>query len=118
MMPRVLDLLRGRDAAVALPVAASPSTAPDAGSDATQTRMVAIRETIDLIETDLAAMIRDVLRASDAVRAGTRDSAEILGAIRGQSESLATMTTQATENAAHLAVATEEFAQSSGEIGR
>ena len=118
MMPRVLDLLRGRDAAVALPLAASPPTAPDAGSDTTQTKMVAIRETIDLIETDLAAMIRDVLRASDAVRSGTRQSAEILGAIRGQSEQLATMTTQATENAAHLATATEEFAQSSGEIGR
>ena len=28
------------------------------------------------------------------------------------------MTTQATENAAHLATATEEFANSSGEIGR
>jgi methyl-accepting chemotaxis protein len=118
MMPRVLDLLRGRDAAVALQVAASPSTAPDAGSDAAQTRMVAIRETIDLIETDLAAMIRDVLRASDAVRGGTRDTAAILGAISGQSESLAAMTTQATENAVHLATATEEFAQSSGEIGR
>src|ERR1700738_4477298 len=118
MMPRVLDLLRGRDAAVALPVAASPSTAPDAGSDAAQTKMGAIRETIDLIEIDLAAMIRDVLRASDAVRGGTRDTAAILGAIRGQSEQLATMTTQATETAAHLATATEEFAQSSGEIGR
>ncbi len=118
MMPRVLDLLRGRDAAAALPVAASPSTAPDAGNETVQTKMVAIRETIDLIETDLAAMIRDVLRASDAVRAGTRDTAAILGAIRGQSEQLATMTTQATENAVHLATATEEFAQSSGEIGR
>src|SRR6266567_1712763 len=118
MMPRVLDLLRGRDAAAPLPVAASPSTAPDAGNETVQTKMVAIRETIDLIETDLAAMIRDVLRASDAVRAGTRDTAAILGAIRGQSEQLATMTTQATENAAHLATATEEFAQSSGEIGR
>jgi methyl-accepting chemotaxis protein len=116
MMPRVLELLRGRDAAVALPVAASPPTAPDA--EPLQTKMVAIRETIDLIETDLAAMIRDVLRASDAVRSGTRESAGILGAIRGQSEQLATMTTQATENAAHLATATEEFAQSSGEIGR
>jgi methyl-accepting chemotaxis protein len=118
MMPRVLDLLRGRDTAAALPVVDSLPTTPDAGSDAAQTRMVAIRETIDLIETDLAAMIRDVLRASDAVRGGTRDTAAILGAIRGQSEQLAAMTTQATENATHLATATEEFAQSSGEIGR
>ena len=49
-------------------------------------RMAAIRETIDLIETDLAAMIRDVQRAADAVRGGTRATAEVLGAIRGQSE--------------------------------
>jgi methyl-accepting chemotaxis protein len=118
MLPRVLDLLRGRDAPAALPVAVAPSTVPEPGADTAQERMVAIRETIDLIETDLAAMIGDVLRASDAVRAGTRESADMLGAIRGQSESLAAMTAQATENAAHLATATEEFAQSSGEIGR
>ena len=59
---------------------------PDAGSDESQTRMAAIRETIDLIEIDLAAMIRDVLRASDAVRGGTRATAEVLGAIRAQSD--------------------------------
>src|SRR3954470_14097058 len=118
MIPRVLDLLRGRDAGTALPLAVSPSTAPDADVDAVQTRMVAIRETVDLIETDLAAMIRDVLRACDAVHAGTRETFDTVGAIRGQSESLAAMTAQATENATQLATATEEFALSSAEIGR
>src|SRR3954470_20082294 len=118
MIPRVLDLLRGRDAGTALPLAVSPSTAPDADVDAVQTRMVAIRETVDLIETDLAAMIRDVLRACDAVHAGTRETSDTVGAIQGQSESLAAMTTQASENATQLATATEEFAQSSAEIGR
>jgi methyl-accepting chemotaxis protein len=112
-----MSRLRSRDTAL-LPEIETPPTAPETGSETAQTKMVAIRETIDLIEVDLAAMIRDVLRASDAVRAGTRESAGILGAIRGQSETLAAMTTQATENAAHLATATEEFAESSGEIGR
>ncbi len=45
-------------------------------------------------------------------------SAEVLGAIRGQSEQLAALSGLATENASQLAGATEEFAQSSGEIGR
>src|SRR5258708_37546584 len=118
MIPSLMTRLRSRDTAATLPVIESLPIAPDAGSEPLQTKMVAIRETIDLIEIDLAAMIRDVLRASDAVRGGTRDTAAILGAISGQSEQLATMTTQATENAAHLATATEEFAQSSSEIGR
>ena len=86
--------------------------------DQSQARMAAIRETIDLIEVDLAAMIRDVQRASDAVRGGTRATADLLGAIRAQSEQLAAMAGQATENATHLATATEEFAKSSDEIGR
>jgi len=63
-------------------------------------------------------MIRDVQRAADAVRGGTRETSEVLGNIRGQSEQLATLAGQATENATHLAGATEEFAQSSDEIGR
>ena len=61
--------------------------------------MAAIRETIDLIETDLAAMIRDVQRAADAVRGGTRATADVLGAIRGQSDSLETLAGEATGNA-------------------
>ncbi len=80
--------------------------------------MAAIRETIDLIETDLAAMIRDVQRAADTVRGGTRATADVLGAIRGQSDSLETLAGHATENATHLANATEEFARSSSEISR
>src|SRR6185503_3772629 len=100
------------------PLTDAPSAAPEAAADDPQARMAAIRETIDLIETDLAAMIRDVQRAADAVRGGTRDTAEVLGTIRGQSEQLAGLAGQATDNATQLASATEEFAQSSGEIGR
>src|SRR2546423_13901806 len=117
MLPKILDMF-GRREADTLPAIEAPSAMPELESDESQTRLAAIRETIDLIETDLAAMIRDVRRASDAVRGGTRATADVLGVIRTQSESLATLAGNATENATHLANATEEFAQSSGEIGR
>jgi methyl-accepting chemotaxis protein len=119
MLANVLGLLsRTRESEPAVPAVAAPPTAPEPESDLAQARLAAIRETIDLIETDLAAMIRDVQRASDAVRSGTRTSAEVLVAIRGRGEQLAALTGQATENAIQLATATEEFAQSAGEIGR
>ena len=117
MLANVLGLLARRpEPEAALPEA--PSVIPELESDLAQSRLAAIRETIDLIETDLAAMIRDVQRASDAVRTGTRTSADVLAAIRGRGEQLAALTGQATENAVQLATATEEFAQSSDEIGR
>src|SRR5436305_5989980 len=117
MLPKIMDIFARRETA-ALPVAEAPPAVPEIPADEPGTPLAAIRETIDLIETDLAAMIRDVQRAADAVRGGTRETAEVLGTIRGQSESLAELAAQATENANHLAGATEEFAQSSDEIGR
>jgi len=118
MLPKILDMFTGRREAERLPAIEAPPAMPELEIDQSQARLAAIRETIDLIETDLAAMIRDVQRAADAVRGGTRTTADVLGAIRGQSETLAALTGQATENATHLAGATEEFASSSGEIGR
>jgi methyl-accepting chemotaxis protein len=118
MLPKSLSLFTRRVADAALPAVEAPATVPEATIDQSQARLAAIRETIDLIEIDLAAMIRDVHRAANAVRSGTRASADMLGAIHGQSEQLATMAAQSTENASHLASATEEFAKSSDEIGR
>ena len=117
MLPKILDIF-ARTGAAQLPETDAPPAAPDISVDESNVRLAAIRETIDLLETDLAAMIRDVQRAADAVRGGTRETSEVLGAIRGQSEQLAALTGQATDNASQLANATEEFAQSSGEIGR
>ena len=121
MLPNILDFLtRRRETEYSiLSTADAPPAAPDEmDADDAQANLSAIRETIDLIETDLAAMIRDVQRAADAVRGGTRTTSEVLGVIRGQSGSLEAIAERATENATHLATATEEFAQSSGEIGR
>jgi methyl-accepting chemotaxis protein len=118
-MLKIRDLLNRRaDAPDALPAVAAPPAVPEADIDQSQARMAVIRESIDLIEVDLAAMIRDVQRASDAVRGGTRATADLLGAISARSEQLAAMAGQATEGATHLATATEEFAKSSDEIGR
>ena len=119
MLANVLDFLaRTREPEATLPAVEAPPAVPEIEADLAQSRLAAIRETIDLIETDLAAMIRDVQRASDAVRAGTRTSADVLAAIGGRGEQLAALTGQATENAIQLATATEEFAQSADEIGR
>ena len=118
MLQALLTKLSRHDADATLPAVEAPPAAPDEAIDQSQARLAAIRETIDLIEVDLAAMIRDVQRASDAVRGGTRATADMLGTIHGQSEELAALAGQSTENAHHLADATEEFAKSSNEIGR
>ena len=87
MRPNILNFLTRRgDAREDMPAVAAPSAVPEDAVDQSQARMAAIRESIDLIEIDLAAMIRDVQRASDAVRGGTRATADLLGAISGQSE--------------------------------
>jgi len=78
----------------------------------------AIRETIDLLEADLAAMIRDVHQTAGAVRQGVQASSHALVAIRERSEALAGKTRAAKDDAIQLATATEEFAASSSEILR
>jgi len=81
-------------------------------------RIDAIRETIDLQEADLSAMIRDVHRTSDAVRTGIQSSSQALLSIREHSEALANKTTGVKDDAIRLATATEEFASSADEILR
>lgn len=76
-----------------------------------------IRETIDLLEVDLGAMIRAVEGAADEVCRGARLSADALGAIRTRTGALAAKSQDAKRHALQFAQATEELAQSSGEIG-
>jgi methyl-accepting chemotaxis protein len=107
-------------AAAASQVVQSPPSAPDdLEQDIAAGRgLDAIRETIDLLEADLTAVIRDVARAADRVRVGTQLSGEALAAIRTRTEQLAALARDAKQDAAQLASATEEFATSSAEIGR
>ena len=50
---------------------------------------LSFRETVDLLETDLAAMIRDVARAAASVKADASASSEILSGISARTEELA-----------------------------
>jgi methyl-accepting chemotaxis protein len=86
--------------------------------EAQRARIEAIRETIDLLEADLAAMIGDVHNTSEAVRTGIQSSSQALASIREHSEALADKTTTVKQDAIHLATATEEFANSAEEIMR
>ena len=79
---------------------------------------LSFRETVDLLETDLSAMIRDVARAAASVKADASASADILSAIRARTEELARESRDAKRDADTVAGATEEIARSSTSIER
>ena len=94
-----------------------PAAAPQLPAESVGTGdATSIRETIDLLELDLGAMIREVERAAASVRAGAGASAQALTAIRASSESLAAKSQDAKRDADLVAGATAELAQSSSEI--
>jgi methyl-accepting chemotaxis protein len=97
---------------------ASEATSPPAGSPPNDSNFEALRETIDLLEADLAAMIRDVHHAAGAVGRGVQASSSVLATIRDRSDALAVKSRTAKDDAAQLATATEEFAMSSSDIIR
>jgi methyl-accepting chemotaxis protein len=92
-------------------------TAPEIATAAPNTEAV-IRETIDLLEQDLSAMIHDVGHAADVVRQGARASAESFAAIRARTAELAVKSQDAKRDTLAFAQATEELARTTGEIGR
>jgi methyl-accepting chemotaxis protein len=77
---------------------------------------MSFRETIDLLELDLGAMIREVAQAAASVRGGASASAKALAAIRERTEILVAKSQDAKRDAAQVADATVELAESSGEI--
>ena len=77
---------------------------------------LSFRETVDLLETDLAAMIRDVALAAASVKADASASSEILSGISARTEELARESRDAKRDADNVAGATEEIARSSGSI--
>jgi methyl-accepting chemotaxis protein len=100
------------DAAAPPPASAfQPATEPANTSNTTS-----IRETIDLLELDLSAMIREVERAATSFHGGVSASAEALAAIRASTETLGAKSQDATRDASQVAAATLELAQSSNEI--
>jgi methyl-accepting chemotaxis protein len=115
MRPKLLDRFRRPPTTAPLPEIPAPPIKPDAN---TGPRVDVIRETIDLIEADLSAMIRGVEGAASAVHDGTSASVNGLEAIRQRSEALAQQSRESKRDAAQLAGATEELAASSAEISR
>lgn len=101
------------------PQAPLPPSAPTVdASPAPVNSAASIRETIDLLELDLSAMIRGVIGAATAVRGGASASAEALAAIRARTETLATISQDAKHDAEAVASATVELARASGEIDK
>src|SRR5262245_62119871 len=108
MLPKLLDRLRPRPAVRdALPEVQAPPIEPDVAAGP---RLDVIRETIDLIEADLGAMIRGVEGAAAAVHEGTSASVQALEAIRQRSEALALQSNESKRDSSQLAGASEELA--------
>jgi len=76
-----------------------------------------VRESIDLLETDLSRLITKVSDATQLVNVHIGRSAESLSAVSKQTDDVFTLIGQADENARQLAGATVEFVRSSNEIG-
>ncbi|HLL28949.1 MAG TPA: methyl-accepting chemotaxis protein [Xanthobacteraceae bacterium] len=83
-----------------------------------QASLTTVRESLDLLEADLGKLIAEVGRAADQVHVGIGSSTQSLEAIRSRTEALTDLVNVANGDARQLAAATEEFARSSGEIGR
>lgn len=97
-----------------VPSAAAPVT-DEAGE--LRAELARIRETVDLIESDLLNVIRDVSSSAANVHHGVEKAAHALSAIRERSGELSHMASTAAGNARQLAAATEEMSQSAHEIG-
>ena len=82
------------------------------------TSLIVVRESLDLLETDLAKLIAEARDAAERVHVGIGASSHSLNAIRGQTETLSALASAASKDARQLAAATFEFAESSNEIGR
>jgi methyl-accepting chemotaxis protein len=77
-----------------------------------------IRETINLLESDLGAMIGDVQRACELVCRGAEDSAAASDKITHKTDGLVLQAGSASRDLTHFAATIEELARSSEDIGR
>lgn len=94
---------------------AAVELAPTSGASAPFA--AAVRETVDLLEQDLIAMIRGVTDAASRVQAETSAATEALHGIRGRSEALAVRSHESRRDTEQFAQAAEELARTAAEIG-
>lgn len=78
----------------------------------------AARQTVDLLESDLAVMIGNVQKAVGVVRQGMQRSVETAAAVQNSSASLAALAGHATGAASALAAGSAQLAAAATEIGQ
>jgi methyl-accepting chemotaxis protein len=113
-----MAFFRRRQQESARPIAANeaaatttePMPATDAGNDAA-------RRTLELLELDLVAMVRQVERAAASVAEGATSTAETLSTIRERTTALSERTGEAGQTATVFSQASEAFAKSAADIG-
>lgn len=108
-------LFRKRQPEQAMPVNA-PEISPDAEPVAATSHDSA-REILELLELELAAMIRQLERAANSVASGAQSTATTLHAIRHRADTLADRTSGAQATAETFSQAAEKFTQSAHGIG-
>jgi methyl-accepting chemotaxis protein len=94
------------------PVAAAAAKPPSVGTEAESAQ-----RTLELLELDLVAMVRQVERAAATVADGAASTAETLGTIRERTAALTARTGEAGRTAATFSQASEAFATSAAGIG-
>ena len=97
------------------PQTGSKSSAPS-DADQLQAKLEQIKESIDLVEADVSAVINEVSGAAGRVHSETGATMRALDAIRERSKALSVLAAAASQNARQLADATLEFSQSAGQI--
>ena len=103
-------------AAVEVPIREAEPVRDPAGADH-MVQVSSIRETINLLEADLAAMIGEVQRACDRVCREAEESAAATDKIAQRTGSLVDQAGIASKDVSQLAQSIEELARSSNEIG-
>lgn len=97
----------------ALPQAAPAEAKPQAAGEACDTA----QRTLELLELDLVAMVRQVERAAVSVADGAASTADTLATIRERTAALSQRTGEAGQTATIFSEASEAFAKSAADIG-
>lgn len=118
-MPRP-EVSKRENGSALVPLQSETASRAASGTDTggTGRRLEAARQTVDLLEADLAVMIRDVQSAVGVVRQAIQRSAETNATIQNGSASLSALAGHATDAASALAVGSSQLAASSVEISQ
>lgn len=107
----------GGNETVEPPTELSRPSMPAAPAAASVDLAARVRESLDLLESDLHELIARVGRAADRVHDGVGASTQSLDAIRVSTGDLSGLADLARDNVSVLASATEQLAQSASDIG-